>query len=61
MKKDEAGIGSGSDWMAVNMAVKMTEGRAVEVAVSWVHLMTAPMTDPLAVRVVLRRVGSTSG
>ena len=59
--KDETGIGSGSDYIAMKMDVKMTAGRAAEVAVSWLHLMTAQMTDPLTVRVVLRRVGSTSG
>ena len=39
----------------------MAESRAAEVAVSWFHLMTAPMTACLAVKVVLRQVGSTSG
>ena len=43
------------------MAVDMAASRAAEVAVSCVHLMTAPMTDALAMKVVLRRVGSTSG
>ena len=54
---DEARIGSWGNYMAV----KMAESRAAEVAVSWFHLMNAPITSCLAVKVVLRQVGSTSG
>ena len=43
------------------MAVEMAASRAAEVAVSCVHLMTAPTTDGLAMKVVLRRVVSNSG
>ena len=47
--------------MDVKNAVNVAASRAAEVSVSLVQLMTTPMTDLLAVRVVLRRVESTGG
>ena len=52
MIKDEARIGTGSDEMAVDvavtMAMKMTARGVAEVVVSWVHLMTATMINCMA-------------
>ena len=65
MTKDEGRIGTGSDEMvvemAVTMAMKMTARGVAEVAVRWVHLMTATMIERMALRVVLRWVGLTGG
>ena len=43
------------------MAVKMAARRAVKMTVNWVPSMAAQITDCLAERVVLMRVGSMGG
>ena len=40
------------------MAVKIAAGRAVKMAVNWVHYMAAQMADCLAESMVLTRVDS---
>ena len=53
----DARVGTGARYMAAKRAAR----KAMEVAVIWIHSMTAKMADCLAGKMALMRVSSAGG